>query len=233
MDAVSSPEFRVLVVDDEPQIRRFLRPALEHERWQVIEAETGRDALLQASTRRPDIVLLDLGLPDMEGIEVLRQLRSWSSAPVIILSARGAELQKVEALDSGADDYLTKPFGVEELLARMRAALRRLKRMQGAEEPVFESGNLKVDLALRQVWSRGEEIHLTPLEYRLLTTLVKHAGKVLTHQFLMREVWGEAYLRDTHYLRIFMHQLRHKLEANPARPQHLATEPGVGYRLRV
>jgi two-component system KDP operon response regulator KdpE len=230
---METTDIRVLVVDDEPQIRRFLRPALEHQHWDVVEAESGREALLQATTRRPDIVLLDLGLPDMEGIDVLRQLRDWSSAPVIILSARGTEQQKVEALDSGADDYLTKPFGVEELLARMRAALRRQQKSAGTAEPVFESGDLKVNLALRRVWSRGAEVHLTPLEYRLLSTLVKHAGKVLTHQFLLREVWGLAYLRETHYLRIFMRQLRHKLEADPARPQHLTTESGVGYRLRV
>lgn len=230
MESVRIPRATVLVVDDELQIRRFLRPALEHEEMAVLEAETGTEALVQASTRRPDIVLLDLGLPDMGGISVLTRLREWSGAPVIILTARGEEAQKVEALDKGADDYLVKPFGVEELLARMRAALRRISQRGLPEEPVYQSGGLRVDLNQRRVWARGAEVHLTPIEYRLLTTLIRHAGRVLTHQFLLREVWGETYVRETHYLRIFMRQLRHKLEADPARPVHLLTEAGVGYR---
>jgi two-component system KDP operon response regulator KdpE len=229
---MTQPRPVVLIVDDEPQIRRFLKPALESEGCVVVEATCGREALVQASTRAPEVVLLDLGLPDMEGIEVLRWLRGYSSAPVIILSARGDEAGKVQALDYGADDYLTKPFGMQELLARVRVALRHAQSTGQPASSEFQAGDLRVDLARRQVWRGGEEVHLTPLEYKLLTTLVKHAGKVVTHQLLMREVWGEAYLQDTHYLRIYMRQLRHKLEADPARPRHLQTEPGVGYRLR-
>jgi two-component system, OmpR family, KDP operon response regulator KdpE len=230
---MTDPRPSVLVVDDELQILRFLRPALENAGCRVIEAQTGREALVQASTRAPDVIVLDLGLPDIDGLEVLRQLREWYSAPIIILSARGDEAAKVKALDGGADDYLTKPFGVAELLARLRVALRHSAlrgQQEGAAE--FRTGELRVDLARRQVWLGEEEVHLTPLEYKLLSTLVKHAGKVLTHQFLMRGVWGEAYLLETHYLRIYMRQLRHKLEADPARPRYLLTEPGVGYRLK-
>jgi two-component system KDP operon response regulator KdpE len=230
---MTDPRPTVLVVDDELQILRFLRPALENEGWRLVEAQTGRDALVQASTRAPDAIVLDLGLPDIDGLEVLRQLREWYTAPIIILSARGEEAAKVKALDGGADDYLTKPFGVAELLARLRVALRHSAlrgQAEGAAE--FRSGELRVDLSRRQVWLGEQEVHLTPLEYKLLCTLVKHAGKVLTHQFLMREVWGEAYVLETHYLRIYMRQLRHKLEADPARPQFLLTEPAVGYRLK-
>lgn len=223
----------ILVVDDEPQIQRFLRPALESQGWQVVEADTGEEALIQASTRAPELILLDLGLPGVQGIDVLRQVREWSSIPIIILSARGDEAGKVEALDSGADDYLTKPFSVAELLARIRAALRHSQQRNQQLEPAeITVGDLRLDLARRQVWLRDGEVHLTPLEYKLFATLVKHAGKVLTQQFLMREVWGEAYLRETHYLRIYMRQLRHKLEADPTRPRYLQTEPGIGYRLR-
>jgi len=230
---MTSPRPCVLVVDDEPQIHRFLRPALENEGCNVIEAQSASDALVQASTRAPDVILLDLGLPDMDGVEVLRRLREWYRAPIIILSARGEEAAKVQALDSGADDYLTKPFGVAELLARLRVALRHsAQREQPEGSAEFRVGNLHVDLVRRLVWVGEQEVHLTPLEYKLLGTLVKHSGKALTHQFLMREVWGEAYLLETHYLRIYMRQLRHKLEADPARPRYLQTEPGVGYRLR-
>jgi two-component system, OmpR family, KDP operon response regulator KdpE len=223
----------ILVVDDEPQIRRFLRPALEHAGYAMHEAADGREALVQASTRSPDVILLDLGLPDIDGQEVLSRLREWYTAPVIILSARGEETAKVQALDSGADDYLTKPFSVAELLARLRVALRHAARCDAAEGSAeFATGQLRVDLLHRQVFLENREIHLTPLEYKLLSVLVKHAGMVLTHQYLMREVWGEAYLQETHYLRIYMRQLRHKLEVDPARPQYLQTELGVGYRLR-
>lgn len=230
---MNAPRPTVLVVDDEVQILRFLRPALESAGCSVIEAQTGREALVQASTRAPEVIVLDLGLPDIDGLEVLGQLREWYHAPVIILSARGEEAVKVKALDSGADDYLTKPFGVAELLARLRVALRHGARREAADDtPEFSIGQLHVDLLHRQVWVGSTEVHLTPLEYKLLCVLVKHAGRVLTHQYLMREVWGEAYLQETHYLRIYMRQLRHKLEDDPARPRYLTTEPGVGYRLR-
>jgi two-component system KDP operon response regulator KdpE len=230
---MTEPRAKILVVDDEPQIRRFLKPALENQGYQVLEAENGQAALVQAKTHAPDVILLDLALPDMSGIEVLRQLREWCGAPVIILSARGDEAAKVEALDIGADDYLAKPFGVEELLARVRVALRHSQQAsQQAGSSEFHAGDLRVDLERRLVWLGAKEIHLTPLEYKLLAVLVKHAGRVLTHQFLMREVWGEAYAEETHYLRIFMRQLRHKLEADPTRPRYFQTEPGVGYRLR-
>lgn len=230
---MTNPSPSVLVVDDEVQILRFLRPALEAEGYRVVEAMTGQEALLQASTRAPDVIVLDLGLPDTDGLAVLQQLREWCSAPIIILSARGEEASKVKALDCGADDYLTKPFGVSELLARLRVALRHAARCEGVEgSPEFTTGNLRLNLLTRQVWVGETEVHLTPQEYKLLCVLAKHAGRVLTHQFLMREVWGEAYLQETHYLRIYMRQLRHKLEADPARPRYLQTEPGVGYRLR-
>ncbi len=231
--SMTEPRAKVLVVDDETQIRRFLRPALEHSGFMVIEAEDGESALREASTRGPELVLLDLGLPDLDGLEVLKTLRDWSSAPVIVLSARGEESIKVKALDLGADDYLTKPFGVEELLARVRVALRHSQRRQDEPEAQeLRAGDLRADLVRRQVWRGESEVHLTPLEYKLFVTLLKHSGRVLTHQFLLREVWGAAYVRETHYLRIFMRQLRHKLEADPARPRHLTTEAGIGYRLR-
>jgi two-component system KDP operon response regulator KdpE len=225
---------QILVVDDEQQIRRFLHPALEHAGYSVLEADGGRAALQQASTRAPELVLLDLGLPDMDGLDVLRQLREWYTAPVIILSARGDERDKVDALDSGADDYLTKPFSVPELLARVRVALRHAQRPldSAGDSGIIEVGELKLDLARRMVWARNGEVHLTPLEYKLFALLMRHAGRVLTQQHLLREVGGAAYLRETHYLRLFMRQLRQKLEADPARPRYLITEPGVGYRLK-
>jgi two-component system KDP operon response regulator KdpE len=229
---MTSLPISVLVVDDEPQIRRFLRPALEHAGYSMHEAVNGQEALVQASTRSPELILLDLGLPDMDGLEVLQRLREWATCPIIILSARGEETMKVRALDAGADDYLTKPFGVEELLARLRVAMRHGLQTADGEATEFISGDLRVDMIKRQVFVHGTEVHLTPLEYKLLLTLVKHAGKVLTHQFLLRAVWGDAYVMETHYLRIYMRQLRHKLEADPARPRYLTTESGVGYRLR-
>jgi two-component system KDP operon response regulator KdpE len=229
---MSNPGPCVLLVDDEVQILRFLRPALENAGYRVVEAMTGQDALVQASTRSPDVIVLDLGLPDIDGEEVLARLREWCSSPVIILSARGGEAAKVRALDGGADDYLAKPFGVGELLARVRVALRHAALRQSPDGTAeFRSGALRVDLLRRQVWLHDVEVRLTPLEFKLLSVLVKHAGKVLTHQFLMREVWGAANVEQTHYVRIYMRQLRHKLEADPARPQYFRTEPGVGYRL--
>ena len=224
----------VLVVDDEPQMRRFLRPALEAQGYRVIEAATATEALVAASTHNPDCVLLDLGLPDSDGIEVTRRLREWSDAPVIVISARGQEADKVAALDAGADDYLTKPFGTGELLARLRVARRHAARFRDdAREPVFEAGDLRVDLGQREVTRAGEAVHLTPLEYKLLATLVRHAGKVLTHRQLLKEVWGPGAVAETQYLRVYMAQLRHKIEEDPARPALLTTETGVGYRLRL
>ena len=222
----------ILIVEDEAPIRRFLRASLAEEGYRFNEAETGSEALKLAAREPPDLLLLDLGLPDMDGLEVLRTLRDWSKASVIVLSARGQENDKVRALDGGADDYLTKPFGVGELLARIRVALRHsASNSSPSAEPVFQSGDLKVDLAAHRVWLAEREIHLTPIEYRLLTTLVKHAGKVLTHRFLLKEVWGPDQTLETHYLRVFMATLRRKIEADPARPRYLLTEQGVGYRL--
>jgi len=223
----------VLLVEDEPQMQRFLRAALTGHGFRLIEVETGTAALTEAATRNPEVILLDLGLPDQDGLEVTRKLREWTQTPIIVISARGQEKDKVAALDAGADDYLTKPFGVPELLARMRVAQRHRAAAEGqAEEPVFRLGPLRVDRAKRQVFVGDEEKHLTPTEYRLLGTLVKYAGKVVTHRQLLKEAWGAAYAGETQYLRVYMGQLRHKLEPDPARPRYLITEPGVGYRLR-
>jgi two-component system KDP operon response regulator KdpE len=222
----------VVVIEDEAQIRRFLRPTLASEGYHVVEAATGEEGVLQAASRQPEIVILDLGLPDVDGLEVLRRLREWTAVPVIVLSARGQEVDKVAALDAGADDYVAKPFAVGELLARMRVALRHATR--SAREPtdsVFTVANVRVDLGRRRVWVGDAEVHLTRTEYKLLTTLIRHAGKVLTHRQLLLDVWGPPYVEQTHYLRVYMGQLRHKLEADPARPRFLLTEPGVGYRL--
>ncbi len=223
----------VLLIEDEPAMRRFLRAALGGHGYRLVEAETGVAGLTEAATRNPEVILLDLGLPDMDGLEVTRRIREWTSTPVIVISARGQERDKVAALDAGADDYLTKPFGVEELLARMRVALRRAAATGGPEEPVFVVGGIHVDQANRQVFVEGVETRLTPTEYRLLTALIRHAGKVLTHRQLLKEAWGPAYQAETQYLRVYMGQLRHKLEPDPARPRYLVTEPGVGYRLRT
>jgi two-component system KDP operon response regulator KdpE len=226
--SVISPS--VVVIEDEPQIRRFLRTALETEGCAVAEAGTARQGLVKAGTRKPDLIILDLGLPDRDGVDVVRDVRAWSSVPILILSARSGEGDKVAALDAGADDYLTKPFGVAELLARVRALLRR-KRIAGTEEPQVIFGEVAVDLAGRRVTRAGHEVHLTPIEYRLLTLLIANAGRVLTHRQLLREVWGPSHGADTHYLRVYMTGLRRKLEADPTCPRHLRTESGVGYRL--
>ncbi|MBX9583950.1 MAG: response regulator [Gemmataceae bacterium] len=223
-----SGDHLVLLIEDEPPIRRFLRASLTAEGYRVAEAVSGEEGLRLAAGQPPDLVILDLGLPGTDGQEVLRRLREWLTAPVIVLSARDQEKQKVEALDGGADDYVTKPFGTGELLARMRTALRHAARP--APEPVVTVGDLRLDLAARVVTRAGEEVHLTPLEYKLLATLMKHAGKVLTHRFLLKEVWGPGNAHETHYLRVFVAGLRRKLEADPARPRFLLTEPGVGYR---
>ena len=221
----------VVVIEDEPQIRRFLRATLQGQSYRLFEAETGADGLIEAATRQPDIVIIDLGLPDMDGLEVIRRLREWSSVPVIVLSARGGERDKVAALDAGADDYVEKPFSTDELLARIRVALRHAAGGPRAADAVFEVGGLHVDQGRRVVRVDGADVHLTPIEYRLLTTMIRHAGKVLTHRQLLREVWGPSHVEDAHYLRVFMAQLRRKIEREPAQPRHLLTEPGVGYRL--
>jgi two-component system KDP operon response regulator KdpE len=222
----------ILVIDDEPAIRKFLRVTLEANGYAVVEAETGKVGLIAAASHGPDLVVLDLGLPDVDGVDVTRQLREWSAVPVIVVSARGKEQDKVVALDAGADDYLTKPFGVAELLARVRVALRHAARANaGTGDPVFTVGELRVDLLHRQVTVAGRVVHLTPNEYKLLTVLVKHAGMVMTHHQLLREVWGVGSSQEHHYVRVYMNQLRQKLEGDPARPRYLLTEVGVGYRL--
>jgi two-component system KDP operon response regulator KdpE len=224
----------ILLIEDEPQMRRFLRVTLQSHGYRLIEAPSGQAGLMEGTTRNPDVVLLDLGLPDMDGIEVAKRFREWSELPIIVISAREQEEDKVKALDAGADDYLTKPFGAGELLARIRVALRHsAMRHGGQEEAVFVVDELRVDLASRQVFLRDKEIHLTPIEYRLLTVLVNNAGKVVTHTQLLKEVWGPAYADQQQYLHVYMAQLRRKLEADPARPKFLLNEPGVGYRLKL
>lgn len=225
----------ILLIDDELPIRRFLRTSLSGEGYRLVEAENGNQGLRLAEQQPPDLVILDLGLPDMDGQEVLRRLREWLRAPIIVLSVRDQEREKVQALDNGADDYLTKPFSTGELLARIRVALRHGTELQsGSQNPkaVFVTGDLRVDLAARRVFVEKKEVHLTPIEYKLLTTLSAHAGKVLTHRFLLKEVWGPQHLEETHYLRVFMAGLRRKLR-DPVPPKYLLTEPGVGYRLAV
>jgi two-component system KDP operon response regulator KdpE len=223
----------ILLIEDEPQMRRFLRITLESHGYRFVDASSAQEGLMQASTRNPDVVLLDLGLPDMDGLEVMKRLREWTLTPVIVISAREQEQDKVKALDAGADDYLTKPFSAGELLARIRVALRHAAgRNTGTTEPVFVLDTLRVDLARRQVFIDTTEVHLTPIEYKLLTALIRHAGKVITHSQLLKEVWGPAHANEVQYLRVYMTQLRHKLERDPARPRFLMNEPGVGYRLR-
>ncbi|HEX3175942.1 MAG TPA: response regulator [Methylomirabilota bacterium] len=220
----------VVLIEDEPQIRRFLRATLGSQGYRLFEAGTGADGLVEAASRQPDVVIVDLGLPDLDGLEVIRRLREWSTVPIIVLSARGQEAEKVKALDAGADDYVSKPFGADELLARLRVALRH-KAGVAREDAVFTTGELRVDLGRRHVFVREQEVKLTPTEYRLLTTLVRHAGRVLTHRQLLKEVWGPNQIEEAHYLRVYMAQLRRKIEADPAQPRYLLTEPGVGYRL--
>ncbi len=224
-------KFKVLVIEDELPIRRFLHASLSANGYEVMESANGQDGLLLAASRNPEVVILDLGLPDMDGLEVTKRLREWATMPIIVLSARGKENDKIAALDAGADDYLTKPFGVGELMARMRVALRHATQSAGDTSAVFAAGDLKIDYARRLVTMGDQPVHLTPIEYKLLTTLAMNAGKVITHQHLLKEVWGPAYATESHYLRVYMRQLRHKIEREPAQPRYLLTEPGVGYRL--
>ena len=232
---MSDPAPVVLLVEDDRHIRRFLRASLEAEGWRVFETETLRQGLIDAGTRKPDLVIADLGLPDGDGVDLIRDLRTWSQVPVIVLSARSDERDKVRALDAGADDYIEKPFGVPELLARVRANLRRPRALAegAAAASTFTLGEVEVDLAARIVRKAGVPVHLTPLEYRLLGVLIANAGRVLTHRHLLREVWGPAHVEQNHYLRVFMANLRHKLERDPAQPTMLLTETGVGYRLAL
>jgi two-component system, OmpR family, KDP operon response regulator KdpE len=220
---------QVLVVDDELQIRRFLRISLEANGYHVHETATGQDAIVKTAQLRPDLVILDMGLPDMDGLDVLKRIREWTKTPVIILSVRDSDHDKVGALDAGADDYLTKPFSVEELLARIRTAQRHTQPHQ--DEAVFTSGRLQVDLTRRLVTVNGEPVRFTPTEYALLRLMIQHAGRVLTHRQILHEVWGPEYVNETHYLRVYFAQLRQKIEENPAVPEIILTEPGVGYRL--
>lgn len=223
---------KVLIVEDEKQIRRFVRLAIEEEGCQVVEAETRAQGLLEAGARQPDLLVLDLCLPDGNGIDLIRDLRAWSDVPVLILSARSQENDKIDALDAGADDYLTKPFSVGELRARVRALLRRRSRSPESASPVIAFGQVVIDLARRQVTRAGTNVHLTPIEYRLLTVLIGHPGKVMTQRSLLRDIWGPAYSESSHYLRIYVGHLRQKLEDDPTQPQYFLTETGVGYRFQ-
>jgi two-component system, OmpR family, KDP operon response regulator KdpE len=228
----NAPE--ILIVEDDPQIRRFLRATLAAEQFRYHEAVTAAEGIAQAQARQPDLILLDLGLPDTDGLEVIRVLRRSTQTPIIVLSARGQEKDKIEALDLGADDFVSKPFAVGELLARISAALRRAATIRdGSEGTTFRAGDIMVDLEARVVRAGGVEVHLTPIEFRMLETLIRHAGKVVTQRQLLIEVWGPQHSEQAQYLRVYMAQLRRKLEADPARPRHLRTEPGVGYRLIV
>ena len=234
---MSSPV--AILIEDEPQIRRFVRLALEAEGWQVHEADTAKRGLLDAGTRKPDLLVVDLGLPDGDGLDVIRDVRTWSNVPIVVLSARSDESDKIAALDAGADDYLTKPFGVGELLARVRANLRRPRTSSrnastsgvDEEDPVFRFGEVAVDRQARVVRRNSEEVHLTPIEYRLLMALISNAGRVMTQRQLLKDVWGPSHTEQGHYLRIYMGHLRQKLERDPAQPEHLLTETAVGYRL--
>lgn len=224
----------ILVIEDEPQIRRFLRAALTSHGYRFAEVETGEAGLVEAALQSPEVIILDLGLPDIDGLEVTCRLREWTRVPIVILSARGQEQDKIAALDAGADDYLTKPFGMGELLARIRVALRHAAHhAANSEESTFTVDNVRIDFVRRQVFRDDTEVHLTPIEYKLLVTLAKYAGKVVTHHQLLKEIWGPGYTNETHYLRVYMGNLRHKLEDNPAHPRYLITEPGVGYRLKT
>ena len=230
---MSEPSPVAVLIEDERQIRRFVRAALESEGWSVHESDTLKQGLVEAGTRKPDVVIVDLGLPDGDGVDLIRDLRTWSGVPVIVLSARSDESDKVEALDAGADDYLTKPFGVAELLARVRATVRRRAQPAGSEKPAITFGDIEVDLVARTVKRRGVLVHLTPIEYRLLALLIANAGRVLTHRQILRDVWGPSHVESPHYVRVYMGHLREKLEDDPAQPKHLITETAVGYRLVV
>jgi two-component system, OmpR family, KDP operon response regulator KdpE len=230
---MTTPSLVAVLIEDERQIRRFVRAALESEGWTVHESETMKQGLVEAGTRKPDLVIVDLGLPDGDGTNLIRDLRTWSGVPVIVLSARTDESDKVEALDAGADDYLTKPFGVAELLARVRATVRRRAVPSGSEKPAVVFGDIEVDLVARTVKRRGEWVRLTPIEYRLLALLIGNAGRVLTHRQILRDVWGPSHVDSPHYVRVYMGHLREKLEDDPAQPKHLITETAVGYRLVV
>lgn len=223
----------ILLIEDDRQMRRFLKVTLQSENYIMIEADTAAEGLACTATRNPDIILLDLGLPDMDGLEVIKKIREWSAVPIIVISAREQEGDKIKALDGGADDYLTKPFGAGELLARIRVALRHAApKGQDQGEAFFIAEGLKIDFLNRQVHRGAQEIHLTPIEYRLLTVLVRNAGRVMTHRQLLKEVWGPPYVEQTHYLRVFMNQLRKKIEADSTRPCFLLNEPGIGYRFK-
>jgi two-component system KDP operon response regulator KdpE len=226
---VTDPRATILVVEDEPEIRRFLRSSLDAEGYRVVESESGARGAIDAGTHKPDLAIVDLGLPDIDGIEVIRRIRGWSPMPILVLSARAQERSKIEALDAGADDYVTKPFGVGELLARVRVALRHATQPPSGKALAF--GNVRVDFEKRRAFKGATEVHLTPIEFRVLSCLAKHLGMVLTHRQLLREVWGPSYVEHNHYVRIYMKQLREKLEEDPVRPRHLLTETGVGYRL--
>jgi two-component system, OmpR family, KDP operon response regulator KdpE len=231
---MTEPKPLVLVVEDEPQMRKFVRIALESHDYRVIEAATAAEGIQQAISYSPDAVVLDLGLPDMDGMSVTRRVREWSTVPILVVSARGQEDSKVKALDGGADDYITKPFGAAELMARLRVALRHAAESRDVPTAIVRLGTeVEIDLVRRLVRVRGAEVHLTPIEYKLLTALVKHAGMVMTHRQLLERVWGPGHAHQMQYLRVYMTQLRHKLESNPARPQLLLTEPGIGYRLKA
>ena len=224
----------IIVVEDDPAIRKFLRTSLSTQDFTVFEAETGKQGIVEAGMRKPDLMILDLGLPDMDGVEVIRAVRAWSGIPIIVLSARNHEQHKIDALDLGADDYLTKPFGFGELLARIRVALRHANRTsENPQGELFTTDNLHIDLLNRLVSVDGQEVRLTPIQFRLLSVLVKNVGKVMTHQQILREVWGPSYQENAHYLRIYMSQLRQKLEQNPTQPRYLLTESGVGYRFKI
>ena len=224
----------ILVIEDDPQIRRFLRTTLTSDGYKLVEATTAQDGIKQVGLQHPDLIILDLSLPDKDGLDVTRELREWTKTPIIVLSARNQEHDKVAALDRGADDYLTKPFGTNELLARIRVALRHAIRItQGTDDPIFTVGNVRVDLAHRQVFVGEQETHLTPIEYKLLLILIQYAGMVVTRRQLLHDVWGPSYINEDHYLRVYMGQLRHKLEADATHPRYLLTETGVGYRLKT
>ncbi len=227
---MSTAPATILIVEDELPIRRFLRPAIEAAGWRLVEADTAAAGILAATQAHPDVIVLDLGLPDTDGIAVIRRVREWSAMPILILSARGQEADKVAALDAGGDDYVQKPFNVSELMARIRVALRHAASLSQPTDSILVAGELSIDLARRIVTRNGAEVHLTPLEYKLLATLARHAGLVLTHRQLLKEVWGPGHAEDSTYLRMFVRQLRQKLERNPTQPQHILTEVGVGYR---